>query len=150
MMMDVITRGTGRRAMALGRQDIAGKTGTTNDAKDTWFNGFTPNIVASVWVGFDQAKSLGESEEGGKTALPIWVHFMREALKSVPQKKRVMPDGLITLRISPETGMLASAENPDAIVETFMSDHLPSDGALVDGGANTQSPDETASSEPLF
>lgn len=150
MMMDVIKRGTGRRALALGRQDIAGKTGTTNDNKDTWFNGFTPNLVASVWVGFDQAKSLGESEEGGKTALPIWVHFMREALKGVPQKRRVMPDGLITLRISPETGMLASAENPDAIVETFMSDHLPSEGALVEGGANTNNPDETASSEPLF
>jgi penicillin-binding protein 1A len=75
---------------------------------------------------------------------------MREALKGVPQKRRVMPDGLITLRISPETGMLASAENPDAIVETFMSDHLPSEGALVEGGANTNNPDETASSEPLF
>jgi len=150
MMMEVITRGTGRRAMALNRQDMAGKTGTTNDAKDTWFNGFTPNLVASVWVGFDQGKSLGESEEGGKTALPIWVHFMREALKGVPQKRRSIPDGLITLRISPETGQLASAENPDAIVETFMSDHLPAEGTLVDGGVNTNSPDETATSEPLF
>jgi len=150
MMMDVITRGTGRRALALGRNDLAGKTGTTNDAKDTWFNGFTPNLVASVWVGFDQGKSLGESEEGGKTALPIWVHFMREALKSVPQKHRSIPDGLITLRISPETGMLASAENPDAIVETFMADHLPSEGTLTDDGNNTNSPDETATSEPLF
>jgi penicillin-binding protein 1A len=150
MMMDVVRRGTGQRAMALGRQDLAGKTGTTNDNKDAWFNGFAPNIVASVWVGFDQAHSLGEREEGGKTALPIWVHFMREALKGVPQKKRNMPDGLITLRILPETGMLASAENPDAIVETFMADHLPSEGALAADGMSTSSPDEQASSEPLF
>jgi penicillin-binding protein 1A len=151
MMQDVIRRGTGRRALALGRNDLAGKTGTTNDAKDTWFNGFMPNLVASVWVGFDQARSLGESEEGGKTALPIWVHFMREAMKNVPQKPRSMPNGLITLRILPETGMLASAENPDAIVETFMVDHLPSEGTLaVDGSTTTSGPDEAAASEPLF
>ena len=88
MMQDVIRRGTGRRAQALGRDDLAGKTGTTNDAKDAWFNGFTPNLVATVWVGFDQERSLGETEEGGKTALPIWVHFMREALRGVPQRTR--------------------------------------------------------------
>jgi penicillin-binding protein 1A len=150
MMSDVITRGTGRRALALGRNDLAGKTGTTNDAKDTWFNGFTPTLVASVWVGFDQGRSLGESEEGGKTALPIWVHFMREAMKSVPQKRKAIPDGLITLRISPETGQLASAENPDAIVETFMTDRLPSEGTLAVDGATTNGPDEAATSEPLF
>jgi penicillin-binding protein 1A len=150
MMSDVMTRGTGRRALVLGRNDLAGKTGTTNDAKDTWFNGFTPTLVASVWVGFDQARSLGESEEGGKTALPIWVHFMREAMKNVPQKRRAIPDGLITLRISPETGQLASAENPDAIVETFMVDRLPAEGTLAVDGGTTNGPDEAAASEPLF
>lgn len=150
MMSEVITRGTGRRALALGRNDLAGKTGTTNDAKDTWFNGFMPQLVTSVWVGFDQERSLGESEEGGKTALPIWVHFMREAMKGVPQRRRVMPDGLITLRISPDTGMLASAENPDAIVETFMADHLPAEGATFGENGATNSADEQASSEPLF
>ena len=77
MLADVITRGTGQRALALGRRDLAGKTGTTNDAKDTWFNGFTRDLVATVWVGFDQERSLGEREEGGRTALPIWVHFMQ-------------------------------------------------------------------------
>src|SRR5205814_2350789 len=76
MMADVIKRGTGRRALALGRGDIAGKTGTTNEAKDTWFNGFTRNLVATVWVGFDQERPLGESEEGARTALPIWIQFM--------------------------------------------------------------------------
>src|SRR5256884_9464104 len=88
MMADVIKRGTGRRALALGRGDIGGKTGTTNEAKDTWFNGFTRNLVATVWVGFDQERPLGESEEGARTALPIWMQFMREALKGVPEQAR--------------------------------------------------------------
>lgn len=153
MMMDVIKRGTGRRALALGRTDIAGKTGTTNESKDTWFNGFTPNLVATVWVGFDQERSLGEAEEGAKTALPIWMHFMREALKSVPQEHRAMPDGLVTLRIQPDTGMLASAENPDAILETFMVDHLPAGtepGSEGIGASNAGNAADPAAAEPIF
>jgi penicillin-binding protein 1A len=145
MMADVIRRGTGRRALALGRSDLAGKTGTTNEAKDTWFNGFTRNLVATVWVGFDQERPLGESEEGARTALPIWVQFMREALKGVPEQRRPMPDGLVTLRISPETGTLVSAENPDGVPEIFMTAHLP---AAADAGA--QGPQGPASSEPIF
>jgi penicillin-binding protein 1A len=153
MMSDVIKRGTGRRALALGRADIAGKTGTTNEAKDTWFNGFTENLVATVWVGFDQERSLGEAEEGAKTALPIWMHYMREALKGVPQDRRPMPDGLVTLRIQPDTGMLASGENPDAILETFMTDRLPSGNAPggVEGGNPTStSATDAAAAEPIF
>jgi penicillin-binding protein 1A len=139
IMRDVIKRGTGVRARVLGRSDLAGKTGTTNiggtnESKDVWFNGFTPNLVATVWVGFDQEKSLGVSEQGSNTALPIWIHFMREALRGVPEYIRPMPDGLITLRISPDTGMLASGENPDAILETFMTDRLP--GGTVSGDEN--------------
>ena len=147
MMADVIKHGTGRRALALGRTDIAGKTGTTNEAKDTWFNGFTPDLVATVWVGFDQERPLGESEEGAKTALPIWIHFMREALKGMPERHRPMPDGLVTLRISPATGALVSAENPDGIPEIFMADHLPAAG---DQGSMAQSAEGAASSEPIF
>jgi penicillin-binding protein 1A len=150
MMMDVIKRGTGRRAMALGRTDLAGKTGTTNEAKDTWFNGFTPNLVCTVWVGFDQERPLGESEEGAKTALPIWMHFMREALRGVPERRRPMPDGLIQLKISPETGMLASGENADAISETFMVDQLPTGSAPGDEGTTPASAEGTAPSEPIF
>jgi penicillin-binding protein 1A len=148
MMRDVIRRGTGRRALALGREDMAGKTGTTNDAKDAWFNGFTPNLVASVWVGFDQERSLGDTEEGGKTALPIWVHFMREALQGVPQKQRAMPEGMVSLRISAETGRLATEGDPDALVETFIADRLP--GGAGDEGSAREGPEETAGSEPLF
>jgi penicillin-binding protein 1A len=147
MMADVIRRGTGRRALALGRNDIAGKTGTTNEAKDTWFNGFTRNLVATVWVGFDQERPLGENEEGARTALPIWVQFMREALKGVPEQRRPMPDGLVTLRISPETGTLVSAENPDGVPEIFMTAHLP---AAADAETGTQGPAGPASSEPIF
>ncbi len=147
MMEDVIRHGTGRRALALGRDDIAGKTGTTNEAKDTWFNGFTSNLVATVWVGFDQERPLGESEEGARTALPIWIHFMREALKGVPEQPRPMPDGLVTLRISPETGALVSDENPDGMPEVFMADHLPQTAA----GARCQKRGRPQSSgEPLF
>ncbi len=151
MMADVIKHGTGRRALALNRSDIAGKTGTTNGPKDTWFNGFTPHLVATVWVGYDQERPLGEAEEGAKTALPIWIHFMREALKGVPQEKRPMPDGIVTLRVSPETGALVSAENPDGISEIFMADHLPTAGdqgsmaQSAEGGAAGQ-----AGGEPIF
>jgi penicillin-binding protein 1A len=150
MMMDVIKRGTGRRAMALGRTDLAGKTGTTNEAKDTWFNGFTRSLVCTVWVGFDQERPLGESEEGAKTALPIWMHFMREALRGVPERRRPMPDGLIQLKISPETGMLASGENPEAISETFMVDHLPAGSTPGDEGTAPASAEGSAPGEPIF
>jgi len=153
MMADVIrsSHGTGARAQVLGRNDIAGKTGTTNEAKDTWFNGFTPHLVATVWVGFDQERPLGEHEEGARTALPIWIHFMREALKGVPQEKRPMPDGIVTLRVSPQTGALMSAENPDGMNEIFMADHLPATGEQgsmaqsAEGGQPGQ-----AGSEPIF
>jgi penicillin-binding protein 1A len=150
MMQDVVRRGTGRRAMALGRNDLAGKTGTTNEAKDTWFNGFTSGLVATVWVGFDQERSLGEAEEGGKTALPIWIHYMREALRGVPEHRNEMPDGLVTLRITPDTGLLASGENPDAVLETFMTDHLPSGGQFGEEGSATADSDQNAASESLF
>lgn len=133
MMADVITRGTGRRALSLGRNDLGGKTGTTNDAKDTWFNGFMPDLVATVWVGYDQERSLGRGEEGARTAVPIWVHFMREALRSVPQHSRPMPDGLIQARVNPETGALANADDPGGVFETFMLDRMPTGGVLGGG-----------------
>jgi penicillin-binding protein 1A len=147
MMADVIKRGTGVRARALGRSDIGGKTGTTNEAKDTWFNGFTPNLVATVWVGFDQERPLGDAEEGAHTALPIWISFMAAALKGVTEQHRPMPDGIVTLRISPDNGTLVSAENPTGMPELFMADRLPSaeDAATVTQGQQAQ-----ASGQPIF
>jgi penicillin-binding protein 1A len=147
MMSDVIKRGTGRRALSLNRSDIAGKTGTTNEAKDTWFNGFNRNLEATVWVGFDQERSLGEAEEGARTALPIWIQFMREALKGVPEQRRTMPDGLVTLRISPDSGTLVSAENPEGIPEMFMVNHLPTANETSN---LAQGPEAQANSEPIF
>ncbi len=160
MMSDVITRGTGRRALVLGRTDIAGKTGTTNDSKDTWFNGFTRNLVATVWVGFDQERSLGETEEGGRTALPIWVSYMQEALGGVPEYSRPLPAGLVQLRISPLTGAATGDDDPAGIFETFMIERLPTGGVLGDqdsgaaaGGSGTTIRADPASgggSEPIF
>jgi penicillin-binding protein 1A len=151
MMADVIKRGTGIRAgLALHRSDISGKTGTTNEARDTWFNGFNRNIVATVWVGYDQERPLGEGEEGSRTAVPIWVDFMREALRAQPDRMRPMPSGLVTARISPKTGALAAANESDAIYETFMEDRMPTEGNAVNTlqGASPQNPG--SSSEPLF
>jgi penicillin-binding protein 1A len=144
MMTDVIRHGTGVRARVLGRDDIAGKTGTTNKAVDTWFNGFTDNLVATVWVGFDQERPLGEAEEGARTALPIWIAFMREALRGVPEEHRSMPEGLVTLRISPQTGELVSDENPEGVPEIFMASHLPQNEP------GTMPTEGQANSEPIF
>jgi penicillin-binding protein 1A len=80
LLREVIRSGTGQRARALGRGDIAGKTGTTNDGRDAWFSGFNADLAATAWVGFDQERPLGADEEGARTALPMWIYFMREAL----------------------------------------------------------------------
>lgn len=147
MMQDVIRHGTGVRALSLDRDDIAGKTGTSNQWHDAWFNGFTPQLEATVWTGFDDNRSLGYDEEGAHVALPIWISFMREALKGVPQRQRPMPPGIVTLHVSPTTGMLVSDENPDGIAELFMANHLPSAQSAASGSAGAQSP---ASATSIF
>ena len=101
MMRDVIRRGTGRRAMALGRRDLSGKTGTSNDFRDAWFGGFNGDLATVVWVGYDDDLPLGPGEEGSRTALPIWIEFMRLALDGVPENQMAMPDGMV---ISASTG----------------------------------------------
>ncbi len=98
ILQDVARYGTGARSYReLKRNDIAGKTGTTNDAKDVWFNGYTPNLLAIVWVGYDQPKSLGSHEFGATLALPIWIDFMRQALNGVPETSLPMPQGIKVL-----------------------------------------------------
>ncbi len=104
MMQDVVRYGTAARAGQLGRGDLAGKTGTTNDARDTWFAGYSPDLVAIAWMGYDQPRSLGRSETGSQSALPIWMTFMGSALKGVPQKGWPMPAGITSVRIDPNTG----------------------------------------------
>jgi penicillin-binding protein 1A len=148
IMNDVIQRGTGRRALALNRRDIAGKTGTTNDSMDTWFNGFSPDLVATVWVGFDQIRSLGENEEGSRTAVPIWVNYMGEALKGVPERTRVMPEGIIQMAISPLDGGPASAD-AGGIFEYFRADRLPSGGIIGEWPAGASELDPNATTDPM-
>jgi penicillin-binding protein 1A len=125
MMRDVIRRGTGRRALQLKRKDLAGKTGTTNDQQDAWFSGFNKGLVVTAWVGFDQLRPLGRRETGARAALPMWIDFMGVALDGVAEEPLDEPDGLITVRIDPETGLLASASQPDALFETFRTEHVP-------------------------
>ena len=97
MMQDVVRRGTATRALTLKRGDLAGKTGTTNDYIDAWFCGYQPSLVAIAWIGFDTPRSLGRGETGGSAALPMWVEYMRQALKDVPEMQQTMPDGLISI-----------------------------------------------------
>jgi len=152
LMGDVIRRGTGAGARVLGRNDIGGKTGTTNDSRDAWFNGFDRHIVATVWVGFDQDRSLGETEQGSKTAVPIWVNFMREALRGVPDVPRPQPEGILTLRVSTRTGLLAGANDPESHEEYFLADHLPPNAVpgMSNGTQSTPTPGVPESSGPLF
>ncbi|UXY16105.1 penicillin-binding protein 1A [Chitiniphilus purpureus] len=105
MMQDVVRYGTAAKARVLGRQDLAGKTGTTNDAHDAWFAGYSPHLVAVVWVGFDQPRSLGGSETGGAAALPIWIDYMSVALKNKPDVPQAVPEGLVTQAIQSERGL---------------------------------------------
>ncbi len=147
MMKDVIRRGTGVRARSLNRDDIAGKTGTTSDFHDAWFNGFNGDLVTTVWTGFDQDRSLGDGEEGAHVAVPTWTYFMHEALAGAPRQGVPLPDGIVTVRISPETGMLASSDNPNGIMEKFIEGNLPK--PEVYEGPNNSNPMNDGD-KPLF
>ena len=124
MMRDVIRLGTGRRALALGRPDIAGKTGTTNEQKDTWFAGFNHRIATTTWVGFDQPAPLGRREFGASTALPIWIDYMKVALADTPLSYMPRPNGIVNIRIDPKTGKRARP-GEDGIFEIFKEEEAP-------------------------
>ncbi|MCB1678787.1 MAG: penicillin-binding protein 1A [Halioglobus sp.] len=143
ILKDVIKRGTGRRALALERTDIAGKTGTTNGPMDAWFSGYNGDVVTSAWVGFDNYTPLGRREFGGTAALPIWIDFMRAALRDSPPRKRPLPAGIVNVRIDPDTGLLARAEQPNAIFEYFRQEYVPQQGAANSGpGAGGRKADD--------
>jgi penicillin-binding protein 1A len=125
ILRDVIKKGTGQRARALGRNDLAGKTGTTNDQRDAWFNGYNPDLVAVTWVGFDQLKPLGSKETGSSAALPLWIEFMRTALAGKPDKQLKRPRGLVTVKINAETGELATDQDKDTLFEIFRAENAP-------------------------
>ena len=151
MMTDVIQRGTAQRAKSLGRADIAGKTGTTSDRRDTWFVGFNADIAAAVWIGFDQERSLGESEEGGRTALPMWIYFMEEALRDKPPHRLPEPPGVVRMWVSRETGQPVRAGAPGALFEAFLDQYAPQPGSIDysdEVGAETVQP--ASGDESLF
>jgi len=124
MMQDVIKRGTATKALQLGRSDIAGKTGTTNDHFDAWFAGYNPKQVAITWVGFDKPRRLGGSETGGSAALPIWIKYMATALRGLPINDTPIPDGVMELRIDPTTGIRADNDE-NGIYEYFYHENPP-------------------------
>ena len=128
VLEDVIQRGTGQQAKSLGRP-IAGKTGTTNDYTDAWFVGYTPNLVVGVWVGFDDIRSLGETESGAHAALPIWTDFMREALLQLPEVPFEIPENIVFVNVDAATGLLASDHGEQGTVEIFLKGTEPTQAA---------------------
>jgi penicillin-binding protein 1A len=125
MMQDVVKHGTAIRAMQLGRQDLAGKTGTTNDTIDAWFCGFHPTVVGIAWMGYDQPRSLGDKETGGGAALPIWMSYMEKVLKDVPQATYPLPDNMVAVHINDE----GYRDDNSARIEYFYQENVPSEHA---------------------
>ena len=125
LMRDVIRRGTGRRALVLGRRDLSGKTGTSNDQRDAWFGGFNGNLAAITWVGYDESLPLGPGEEGSRTALPIWIEFMRIALQGAPENQMDVPEGIVSVKIDRSTGCPARAGQRNTMFEYFREGHVP-------------------------
>ncbi len=141
ILRDSVARGTATGAQVLGRQDLAGKTGTTNDGTDAWFTGFSPHRVASAWVGRDDNTTLGFNEFGGRAALPIWIDYMQVALEGMPEQVWPQPAGITQARIDPDTGKLAPAGHENAIFEVFHADRVPTefvDGASGNSGGSGQ------------
>ncbi len=143
MMHDVVTRGTAAQVKQLGRDDLAGKTGTSNDETDAWFNGFSTALVAVTWVGFDQPKPLGRGEVGGRSAVPIWMDFMKTALKGLPQQRLPMPGGVTSVAINPSNGKLVEPGTPGALAEIVQTAHIPprDDGRNAFGDSETNGAD---------
>jgi penicillin-binding protein 1A len=150
MMTEVVSAGgTGWRARELNRHDIAGKTGTSQDLRDTWFCGFNADIVGVAWVGFDQERPLGRGEEGGRTAQPIWIKFMAEALAGRTEHRLPQPPGIVTMRISKLTGKPARTSDTDTMFEYFLPDHLPESG-IVDTAEHEPGRETEKNDDSLF
>lgn len=149
LLRDVVQHGTATGAKVLNRQDIAGKTGTTNEQRDAWFNGYTQNNAASAWIGFDDFSPLGDSETGGVAALPMWIEFMQAALKDTLEAPLEMPEGIVKAFISPETGLLTTPSNKSGIWEFFQADRVPSSYTSDDPTGDFDQSDEKPT-EDLF
>jgi penicillin-binding protein 1A len=142
LLRDVISFGTATRARSLGRKDLAGKTGTTNDNVDAWFCGYSTHQVGVAWIGYDQPKSLGSNETGSVAALPIWISYMQRALKGLPERMPAPADGLLSVRINADTGL---RDDSGTVSEYFYAEFPPRAGsdALAPGPAapGQKSPD---------
>jgi penicillin-binding protein 1A len=124
MMQDVVRHGTAVRAMSLGRQDLAGKTGTTSDSMDAWFCGFQPTVVGISWIGFDKPRSLGDKETGGGAALPMWMSYMAKVLKDVPEAEYTLPENMVAVRINDK----GQRDPNGGRTEYFYQENIPSAG----------------------
>ncbi len=142
LVREVVRRGTAVRAKVLGRSDIGGKTGTTNDQKDAWFSGFNDQVVTTAWVGFDNQKTLGSRETGGRAALPMWIDYMRDALAGLPINLEEQPEGIVTVRIDADTGERANENTVNSRFEIFKLGTEPSQSSLVDLDAGTSVQDK--------
>ena len=153
MLRDVIQHGTGRRARQLGRGDLAGKTGTTNEQKDAWFSGFNGDIVAIAWVGFDAYKPLGRREVGSVAALPVWMDFMRFALEGKAENTLKRPETVVIVRIDPATGLPVDPGDSEGIEETFRLGYVPARREDTSPGvqsSSVQSDGSTRTPEQIF
>ena len=131
IMQEVVQRGTAVRAKALGRNDLAGKTGTTNDQIDAWFSGFNDQVVTTTWVGFDNHRKMGRRETGSRAALPMWIDFMAHALEGRPENLREEPDGMVTIRIDWETGKRADLDSKKSLFEVFREENAPAEPTVL-------------------
>lgn len=147
MMKDVVRAGTATRAMSLGRGDLAGKTGTTNDHIDAWFAGFNPKLVAVAWIGFDTPAPLGANETGGMAALPMWMTYAGRVLKGVGEQEVETPSGVAVAGINPVTG-LREADGRSKTIEYFYQESLPGSGEEGAGDAANLKKCATRSSRP--
>ncbi|ANL21422.1 MULTISPECIES: penicillin-binding protein 1A [Rhizobium] len=148
MMQGVIQRGTAAGKIDLGGRDVAGKTGTTNDEKDAWFVGFTPDLVAGLYMGFDTPAPLGRGGTGGGLSAPIFNEFMQAAVKDMPESKFVIPQGMNLIPIDRKTGMAAADGDPNTIVEAFKPGTGPADSFSVIGMDSTMAPEEILKTSP--
>jgi penicillin-binding protein 1A len=155
LLSSVVDHGTGAAAKNLGRP-VAGKTGTSNQAKDTWFIGYSTEIVCATWTGYDDARPLGAREQGAITALPAWISFMRAAHEKRAATEFPRPPGIVTVKIDPKTGLLAYDDEPDAIDEVFLQGTEPRDisspdaGVPPDGGEVTPGLGATDDTDPTI
>ncbi|MCP3850819.1 MAG: penicillin-binding protein 1A [Gammaproteobacteria bacterium] len=150
IMRDVIRFGTGRKALKLGRKDLAGKTGTTNDQLDAWFSGFNRQVMATAWVGFDTPRSLGRVEFGGTAALPMWMDFMEVALENVPEQALTPPENIITVKIDSETGLLATGNSKKTQYEFFIDGTEPQRSGVSTSSNTATGTSSEATNEELF